>query len=127
MSQASSIEVIFFDLGDTLVSTAERRWLPGAKELLGALRGRGLRRGVISNTGALNRDQLKPLLPADFAWSLFDADLVLLSSEVGVAKPSPRIFEAAATRAGGAGNCLFCTEDLTDTLVAQQVGLRAGR
>lgn len=87
MSQSTSIEVIFFDLGDTLILTAEHRWLPGAKELLVELRRRGLHLGVISNTGSLNRDQLKSVLPADFEWSLFDLDLIILSSEVGVSKP----------------------------------------
>src|SRR5579872_2537907 len=100
MTQSSSVQVIFFDLGDTLISSSTPNWLPGARQLLATLRGLGLRLGVISNTGNLSRDQLKPRLPADFDWALFDGELVLLSSEVGIAKPSPGIFEAAVHRAG---------------------------
>jgi putative hydrolase of the HAD superfamily len=122
------IRAAFFDLGDTLVVAADRSWVPGAREALAALRARGLQLGVISNTGDLSRAQLAPLLPADFDWAAFDPALVILSAEVGVEKPSPAIFQrAVAAAAAPAAACLFCTEDLTDTLAAQRAGMRGAR
>jgi HAD superfamily hydrolase (TIGR01549 family) len=123
----SPLRVIFFDLGETLVTTTDRRWVAGAKEVLAALRARDIQLGVISNTGNLTREQLGSRLPADFDWAWFDSSLVILSSEVGAEKPSPEIFNLAATSAGGAANCLFCTEDLADTIAAQQVGMFVAR
>jgi hypothetical protein len=122
------IRVAFFDLGDTLVVAATRSWVPGARDALLALAAAGLRLGVISNTGTLRHDQLTPLLPADFDWTVFAPELVILSAEVGVEKPDPEIFRRAVAATGGsAGACLFCTESLPDALVAQRVGLLSAR
>lgn len=122
------IEVVFFDLGDTLVRSRDRSWVPGAAELLAELRDAGLRLGIISNTGNLDRDQLAALLPADFEWDTFEAGLVLLSSEVGVEKPGEEIFILALERAGRPGRaCLFCTENLAHTLVAQRLSYQVAR
>jgi putative hydrolase of the HAD superfamily len=123
-----AVSTVFFDLGNTLVVAADRTWVPEARETLADLRGRGLRLGVISNTGGLTRAELAPFLPADFDWAAFAPELVILSAEVGVEKPSPPIFRlAVAAAAVPARECLFCTEDLTDTLVAQQVGMTVAR
>jgi FMN phosphatase YigB (HAD superfamily) len=122
------IHAAFFDLGDTLVVSVDRSWVPGAKAALSELRSRGLRLGVISNTGNLSRAQLSQLLPADFDWAAFDSQLVILSAEVGVEKPSPEIFQrAVAAAATPAAACLFCTENLTDTLAAQRAGMLGAR
>ncbi|AMV24433.1 Phosphoglycolate phosphatase [Gemmata sp. SH-PL17] len=124
----SPVRAVFFDLGNTLVVSADRSWVPGAKAALADLRSRNLRLGVISNTGGRTREQLNPLLPADFDWAVFAPSLVILSGEVGYEKPSPEIFRRATDSSGvPAGECLFCTEDLIDTLVAQRVGMAAAR
>ncbi|MDY3561786.1 HAD-IA family hydrolase [Gemmata sp. JC673] len=123
-----SIRAAFFDLGDTLVVASDRRWVAGAREALTDLRGRGLRLGVISNTGNRSRAELAELLPPDFDWGVFCGPLVLLSAEIGVAKPDPEIFRRAVAASGvTAPECLFCTESLLDALVAQRVGMRAAR
>jgi beta-phosphoglucomutase len=122
-----TVRVVFFDLGETLVRTADRSWVPGAKAVLASARAAGLRVGVISNTGDLTRAQLAAVLPADFDWGAFEPGLVILSAEVGSEKPSPRIFLAAAAAAGVPSECLFCTEDLADTLAAQRAGLLVAR
>lgn len=122
------VEVVYFDIGDTLVAESDQQWIPGAKDCLQGLKTAGLRLGIVSNTGDLSRSGLAPFLPADFDWGAFESGLIILSSEVGVAKPSPEIFQLAVARAGvEPARCLFCTEELLHTLVAQAVGMRAAR
>jgi len=125
MSQ--TITTIFFDLGDTLVDQS-KEWVAGAKTTLAAARSKGIRLGIISNTGNLSRNQVLDLLPADFDFSRFEAGLVILSSEVGHEKPAKEIFELAVAKAGINGSdCLYCSENLIETLAAQHVGMRAAR
>jgi len=122
-SSGTTIDVVFFDLGDTLVRNG-RAWVPGAKELIAELRSKDVALGVISNTGDLSRDELLELLPEDFSFDVFQPHLVLLSSEIGYEKPDVRVFLEATRRAGGeARTCLFCTENLTHTLAAQQASM----
>jgi putative hydrolase of the HAD superfamily len=121
------VHVVFFDLADTLV-TSSQGWVTGAQGVLSTLRTKGVRLGVISNTGTLSRTQLLQLLPSDFDMKVFESKLVLLSSEVGVEKPALEIFQRAVERAGAQpSQCLFCTENFADTLAAQQVGMRVAR
>jgi len=127
MNKTKPIKVIFFDLGDTLV-TADRKWISGAPEILHQLKEGGIRLGVISNTGTLPRAQVLEQLPQNFDLQLFETKLVLFSSETTIEKPSPAIFNLAVTKSGVAANeCLFCTENLLHTLAAQAVGMRAAR
>ena len=121
-----AIRVIFFDLGDTLV-TSPRRWLPKAQTLLKSLRQSGFRLGIISNTTGLNtRDAILDLLPTDFDLAAFETELILFSSEVGKAKPEQAIFDEAAARTGVPANqCLYCSENIVETLMAQQAGMRS--
>jgi FMN phosphatase YigB (HAD superfamily) len=122
-----TVKVAFFDLGDTLV-TASREWVTGAQAGLAILRARGVRLGIISNTDALSRMQVLQALPPNFDLDTFEPDLVLFSSEVGVEKPAVELFQLAVARAGEqAAQCLFCTENLLDTLAAQQAGMRVAR
>lgn len=122
-----TVKAVFFDLGETLV-TKPRKWLPGAQAVLSSLRFKGFRLGLISNTDKLSRNELLDLLPIDFSYALFEPTLILLSSEVGIKKPDIGIFELAIQRAAlPASRCLFCTENLLDTLVAQGAGMRVAR
>ena len=125
---ASAIRVIFFDLGDTLVRVP-KIWLPGAQALLAALKQGGVRLGIISNTtGLLNRRAILDLLPDDFDINQFDSSLVLFSSEVGIDKPDKGIFEAAVVAANVlASQCVYCSENIVETLVAQHVGMHSIR
>jgi putative hydrolase of the HAD superfamily len=124
-----AIQAVFFDLGDTLVTTSPKAWLPGAKALLADLKTKGFRIGILSNTGNLaSRMAILAVLPGDFDLNAFEPDLVLFSSEIGVAKPMPEIFKKAIEKSGvPAGDCLYCSENIVETLVAQQVGMRAIR
>jgi FMN phosphatase YigB (HAD superfamily) len=123
MSIMDSIKVAFFDLGGTLVG-GKRDWIPGAKETLFKLCQRNIRLGLISNTAALSRPQILELLPGDFAMDLFEDKLVIFSSEVHIEKPDPQIFRLAIQRACvKPGECLFCTEEASHILAAQQEGI----
>jgi len=122
------VRAVFFDLGDTLVR-APRTWLPGAKALLPALKQRRLRLGIISNTSGLpSRQAILDILPVDFDLSVFEDSLILFSSEIGKEKPDKAIFEEAIARSGiPARDCLYCSENLVETLVAQHLGMLSMR
>lgn len=139
------LRIVYFDLGDTLMRKVASTpggiqfdWVDGAKDVLARLRAAGMELGLISNTGTLTRIQLASLLPSDFNFGLFDADLVLLSSEVGMKKPDPRIFRLAISRAQDLSDpgfhleidpaeCLFVGESLEEVLCAQNVGMIGAR
>ena len=96
--------------------------------MLDALHQKGIRLGIISNTGNLKRAEIVKMLPANFDFSIFEEQLIIFSSEVGVEKPDLQIFRLALAKTGiNAEECLFCTEDLVHTLVAQQIGFRTVR
>ena len=119
------IDVVFFDIGDTLVHEAQ--WVPGALDLLETLRGR-VRVGLLSNTGNATREELKGLLPPDFSFDDFEPALVILSSEVGMDKRDPEIFRLAAAGAGvPPAKCLYCSESAREVLVAQRAEMLAAR
>ncbi len=121
------IRVIFFDLGDTLV-TKNRQWIPNANATLAIFRQKGIRLGIISNTGDLPRPKILEMLPVDFDLQIFEPALIIFSSEVDVEKPDPQIFKLALSKAGiDAADCLFCTEELGHSLIAQGVGFKAAR
>lgn len=121
-----SIKTIFFDIGNTLIE--KKQWIPGALKTVQAIREKGIRVGIISNTGNLDRDQLKRLLPEDFDFGFFDEHLTLLSSEVGVAKPKLGIFLLAVEHAGcSPWETMFVGESLIETLAAQNAGMMTAR
>lgn len=119
------LPVIFFDIGDTLVSNG--RWLDGVKRNLDSLVDSEIAVGIISNTGALTREQLKrDHLPADFDFDVFDAALIVLSSEFGSDKSTPAIFLHAIEQSQRlASDCIFAGENLQENWMAQSVGMRS--
>ena len=120
-------KVVFFDIGETLVRrnlAGEHEWQPGAEQLIDELGGSGYRLGVISNTGALTRDELEDLLPATFSFDRFEPALVVLSSEVGVEKPDLRIFfTALAAGRVEPQRCCFVGENLEEQRLEFVIGL----
>ncbi len=124
----TTIKVLFFDLGDTLVG-GRRAWQPGAKAALAFLKSKEFRLGIISNTGNLaDRTAILNLLPADFDLTVFEPGLVLFSSEVGVEKPKKEIFAKAVSAAKiPASECLYCSENPVETLAAQLAGMQSLR
>ncbi len=76
---------------------AARRPVPGAPALLEALRARGVPAVVVTNNLAAEQREKLRVCGLD---ALLDADALVVSEEVGVKKPDPRIFELALGRAG---------------------------
>ena len=88
---------------------------------LHGLRGRGLKLGVISNWD----ERLKPLLGRLGLGRCFD--VVVVSCDVGVTKPSPRVFQASAEQLGlEAGTILHIGDDpVNDFHGARPAGFQA--
>lgn len=133
---ASPVSVVFFDLGDTLgspvLSPSPPRLVgfkvfPFVLELLQGLRARGLRLGIISNTGTEAGKAVDKVLEASGILSSFDAALRIYSADVGLTKATPEICELAAKRAGHAadpGACLFVGEDASERVNAQAAAMQ---
>lgn len=94
--------------------------------LLEALRGRGLRLGLVSNT-ASPLWLLAPILERQGITERVDT--IVLSSEVGKRKPHPAIFERALDELGvGASEALFVGDRLdADILGASRVGMQTAQ
>ncbi len=96
----------------------------GASRVLWALRGRGIRLGLISNTGRTPGHVLRIILERAGLLEHFEA--LSFSDEAGIRKPDPRIFRwtlnklgVRAERAAHVGDALG-----TDVAGAQAAGLR---
>ena len=94
---------------------------PETKPVLDGLRRREFRLGVVSNATDLARRVLDSLGLTEYF------DFILLSEEVGVRKPAPRIFHMAAGMADTRpSRCLFVGDKLAvDVMGARRVGMSA--
>jgi HAD superfamily hydrolase (TIGR01549 family) len=94
---------------------------PGARETLDALAARGYRMGVVSNADGRVRKLLENTGLAD------RLEIVLDSALVGMEKPDPRIFVAAADELGvPAADCAFVGDIYEiDIVGARAAGMRA--
>ncbi|MFI9842494.1 HAD-IA family hydrolase [Nonomuraea sp. NPDC051941] len=103
------------------VSPANWRALPGASEVLATARASGRRIGVLSNW--------QPSLPEVLTLTGLDqyVDVILPSTTIGVAKPSPEAFLAAADALGVTPRTLLHVGDrlADDVLGALRAGCRA--
>lgn len=87
-------EQLFTDLWSTFAESRRWRLLPGARETMRELRRRGYRIAILSNFDR----RLHPILEGLDLDGL--AEHVLISAEVGFAKPSREIFDHAARALG---------------------------
>lgn len=101
-------------------SCRHARPFPGMEEVLAALRGRGLKLGIVSNG------------ETTLQWRNIDAlglqmDAVLISQAEGVRKPDAAIFSRAAGRLGVTPEqCLFVGDNpVADVLGARKAGMQA--
>jgi putative hydrolase of the HAD superfamily len=94
--------------------------VPGARELLLALRARGLATGIVSNFD----QRLRPLLRCLAIHHLFQ--VVVLPADVGAAKPDRAIFDAALKRLGLAAEQVAYVGDRAaeDVQASRAAGLR---
>ena len=102
-------ELIFWD--HTAPMTAECL-LPNVREMLAFLRERGIRTGVISNlgwTGTALRRRIRTLLP-DHPF-----EFILASSDYGLRKPDPRLFQTALEKADLKPEDVWFCGDTCDT------------
>ena len=126
------VTVVLFDLGNTLVkrvpdATRATVWIDGTQDVLAQLAESGVRLGILSNTGNFSWVQVREeILPEDFDATMFEEDLIIVSSAVGVQKPDPRIFAYAIERANVPPEAiLFLTESVDHVIAAQASGMRA--
>jgi phosphoglycolate phosphatase len=94
---------------------------PGAAELVNALRGRGLRWGVVTNKSARFTD------PLTRAIALFDSAAAIVSGDTTPhAKPHPAPLLEAARRLGVAPQaCIYVGDDERDIIAGRAAGMRA--
>ena len=95
---------------------------PGAVEALKALRGRGVRLGLVTNgSGGLQRAKLERFDLEPFF------DVVVIEGEAGFGKPDPRIFRLALERLSVTAEQAWMVGDnlYADIEGAKQVGMRA--
>jgi len=86
-----------------------------------ALRAEGYKTALVTNNAREFRASWRNLLPLD---ELFDA--VVDSSEVGVRKPNPAIFEHALAEVGGvpAARCIFLDDHPGNVAAARRLGMQ---
>ena len=100
--------------------------MPGAVDVLRELAARGLRLGIVSNTGRTPGIVLRRILARHDMLRYFDAVAISYSDEVGFRKPDARIF-ARSLRALGVepGRALHVGDNPdADVLGARKVGMR---
>jgi hypothetical protein len=128
--------VVFCDIGNILgiprftPPPPELDVFPFVEEALTALRDKGVRLGVISDTGDESAETVNEILEKSGILKYFEPELLVYSSVVGMTKDSPEIFQLAAERAGLAERpdlCLFVGEDPRERSYAAQAGLRVAR
>lgn len=104
--------------------------MPGARDLLGELRERGLVLGIISNAQFYTLPVMEGLFGADLDALGFHPDLRVFSFEEGEGKPSLRLFEKLREKAGAFGiaahEILYLGNDWNkDVVPANAVGFRS--
>jgi len=130
----SSARVVFFDIGDTLGSVSlsddgSLLFTPYQQTILvlQSLKALRIGLGLISNTP----DGFSISAIGEVGHYFDTTSLRIFSSEVGVSKPSPAIFQLALTRARSvmgsqlaAEQCVFVGEDPKERDSAHSVGMR---
>jgi len=137
MASTNPVSTVFFDLGATLVDAVlnpDRSLkafivLPGAREVLQALKKKKIRMGIISDNGSHPPAAVRKALTGARLLPFFTKKLVLLSSEVRLDKTSPAIFRLALDRAGAVDprECMFVGDDPDERRMARLAGMQTSR
>jgi putative hydrolase of the HAD superfamily len=94
------------------------------RAMLIALKAAGYRLGLLSNAGDWLRQDLGTLFAIDGQGRLFDA--IVISAEVGVRKPDPRIYRIALERIScRPAECVFIDDQLKNVEAARALGMCA--
>ena len=139
----SSIAAIFFDLGDTLGTAVVAGWpprltgfevFPYAPGVLSDLKARGLKLGVISNSGPEKGPAINAVVEPTGLLAHINPELLVYSGDeppledgTSVTKNNPEIFRRAAQRAHletSPARNLFVGEDASERQVALSAGWR---
>ncbi len=129
---ARAIEVVFFDLKDTLGEVYRPGQLtiyrPSTEQLLAAMRGPvGARIGVLSNLPrTLTSAQGHKMVEDAGLGGAFDPELIVFNHDALADKPSPEIFQFAARKAGvPIERCMYVSENFVEVIGAQVAGMQA--
>jgi bacterial leucyl aminopeptidase len=128
-----NVGVVFFDIGATLGSIGlDPSGTPVTFDVYGhvppvlrELKSRGLRIGIISNTGNHPGSKVTAVLSQSVIWQHLETDLLIYSADVGLEKDSPEIFNYASQAAKTeARQCLYVGEDSWERLHAAKAGMQ---
>ena len=139
------MKIILFDLGNTLEDVEREKLLPGARKTLKTIQAMRDAQGhapvlaLVSDFGEIpatpeqiqaSQEEYLDILRGLSIQSFFKplTQRVTLSTEVGAAKPSRKIFEAVIDKIGGGAsfqNTLFITENKSHVDAARALGIRA--
>lgn len=125
------IEVIFFDIRDTLGEVDRPGHLvvyrPSTEKLLDSMKNVvGVRIGVITNLpqGVTAQDGRKMLEEAGITAYLDEKGLVI-NHEAGASKPSAKIYQFAAQQVGvPVDRCMYVSENLIEVIGAEAAGMK---
>lgn len=131
----TGVQVVFFDIGDTLANADPNspdrlvlKPLPGVPQVLRRLQGKGMRLGIISNTGQETTETMQRALTDAGLYPFFASEprLLIYSSVVHLKKDSPKIFRLACKEAGFENElerCMFVGESPSERAFAGEAGL----
>ena len=128
-----NVQVVFFDIGATLGATVlDSSGAPIALDIyayvapvLQRLKQKGLRIGVISNTGQHPGSVITDLLSRTEIWANFDTELLIYSADVALEKNSPKIFlHASQVASVEPRQCLYVGEDAWERMHAATAGMQ---
>ena len=120
LGQARGVEVDLYDVLGAMSGGGDAGLREPMIERTRRLKQAGFVVGLVTNNLAEFRDLWRPLLPLD---ELFDA--VVDSSEVGVRKPDPRIFELMLELIGAAPEATVFLDDFQGNVdAAERLGMR---
>lgn len=141
MASDASVQVVFFDVRDTLGEVDRPGHLvpyrPSTEKLLSSMRDElGLRIGLITNLpddvdadagrrmvqeAVLSENNGTRVTIGDF----IDPDGIVINHDAGVSKPNPEIYRFAARQMGvEPAQCMFCGENLIEVLAAKAAGMQ---
>ena len=130
-SNSKAVEVIFFDIRDTLGEVDRPGHLvvykPSTEKLLEAMKNVvGMRIGVITNLpeGVTAQDGRKMLDDAGITPYL-DAKGLVINHDAGASKPSAEIYQYAAQQVGvPIEQCMYVSENVVEVIGAQAAGMK---